>query len=85
MNNRSKGKKNRAMELSCARMCEEEVWGKRDHKALVDALDALSDELRELRELNDRLTPPEPCVTTGGTTTHGGVDAETARTYDRRR
>tara|TARA_R110000824_G_scaffold270393_1_gene458835 strand:+ start:45 stop:416 length:372 start_codon:yes stop_codon:yes gene_type:complete len=34
-------------------MCDEEVWGKSDHKLCVDVLDMLCDEIRDLRETNN--------------------------------
>ena len=37
------------MATSCDRMCDEQVWSKKDHKLLIDTLDALKDKLRVLR------------------------------------
>ena len=49
---RAKKKYGALMERSCTAMCEGRVWGTGDHKALVDALDGLLD---ELRAVNGRL------------------------------
>jgi len=39
----------RLMELSCTRMCDGGGWGTKDHKILVDTLDALNDRIREIK------------------------------------
>lgn len=45
---RTQKKVNTLITLSCDRMCDRGVWGTKDHKLLVDTLDALNDRIREI-------------------------------------
>jgi len=47
---RTQKKVNTLIALSCDRMCDRGVWGTKDHKLLVDTLDALNDRIRELTQ-----------------------------------
>ena len=45
---RTKGKVHKLLSLSCDRMCDGGAWGTKDHKLLIDTVDALNDEIREI-------------------------------------
>lgn len=45
---RTRNKCHKLLTLSCDRMCDGAPWGTKDHKLLVDTVDALNDRIREL-------------------------------------
>ena len=45
---RTRTKCNKLIALSCDRMCDGGAWGTKDHKLLVDTLDALNERIREI-------------------------------------
>ena len=49
-NKTTQKKVNKLISLSCDAMCSESVWTTTNHRALVDALDALSDEVRAVNK-----------------------------------